>query len=86
MANETVATYKDLPLISQGASKGVYHVWLPDGYEQAVYQLTAATGQVVAEGVLRGAASTLHLQATTKGIHLLTVRCGQHAQTLKIGL
>ena len=86
VANETVATHKDLPLISQGASKGVYHVWLPDGYEQAVYQLTAATGQVVAEGVLRGAASTLHLQATMKGIHLLTVRCGQHAQTLKIGL
>lgn len=86
VANEAIETNKELPLISQGTAKGIYHVWLPNGYEQATYQVTAANGQVVAEGLLQGVTSTLHLHTTTKGIHLLTVRCGQHVQTLKIGL
>ena len=82
--NEEIAVERDLPLISQGAVKGVYHVWLPNGQTSATYQLTAANGQVLEEGALQGTTSTLRLRATTKGVYLLTVRCGQQARTLKL--
>lgn len=86
VSNEVVVRRDALPLISQGATKGVYHVWLPDGMEQAIYQVAAVNGQVIEEGQLQGATSTLRLHAMTKGIHLLTIRCGQHSQTFKIRL
>ena len=86
VANEAVASNQELPLICQGTSRGVYHVWLPEGDEQATYQLTTVNGRVIEEGQLTGTASTLRLHAATAGIHLLTVRCGRRSQTLKIGL
>lgn len=86
VANEPNERRNAVPLISQGAVKGIYHVWLPDGSEQAIYQVTAANGQVVEKGKLQGETATLYLHAATGGIHMLTVRCGRHTQTLKIRL
>ena len=86
VANEEIASSKEQPLVSQGTTKGVYHVWLTDGYTQATYQVTAANGQVVEEGLLQGPASTLRLPSIGTGIYLLTVRCGTQTQTLKLRL
>lgn len=84
VANEEIVSSKELPLICQGTTKGVYHVWLPDGHEQATYQVTAINGQIIEEGWLQGATSTLRLPSMGTGIYLLTVRCGAQTQTLKI--
>ena len=86
VANESIEPNQEMPLICQGSSRGIYHVWLPNGYEQATYQVAAANGQVVDAGVLHETASTLHLRSAQKGIHLLTVRCGQQTRTLKLRL
>ena len=86
VANEAVASNQEPLLICQGTSRDVYHVWLPEGDEQATYQLTTVNGRLIEEGKLTGTASTLRLHAATAGIHLLTVRCGRRSQTLKIGL